>query len=84
MWRWAMPCEEPNSSAAENMALSKGWRNHRLSLIGAKRRSTLGSMNEHLVAELNVLWKMHLPTPLPGASWPSLPLRGLEDCTCNN
>lgn len=65
-------------------ALFKDWKNHRLSPDGAKGRSMLGCLNGHRIAVLNVLWKMQLSTPLPGASWPWLPLRGLEDCTCNN
>lgn len=28
-----MSCKEHNSSAAENVALSKGWRNHQLFMV---------------------------------------------------
>lgn len=72
------PCEEHNSPAESTRLLPRAGG---ISLVGAKSRSTPGS---HLVPQLNTLWKMHLPTPLPGASWPWPPPHGLEDCTCNN
>lgn len=73
-----MPCEEHNSPAESTRLCPRAGG---ISLVDAKSKSTPGS---HLVPELKTLWKMHLPTPLPGASWPWPPPRGLEDCTCNN
>lgn len=72
---------EEHTSPAESMGwrnLSKGWRN--LPCWCQEQIHTWISP----VPAVKTLWKMHLPTPLPGASWPWPPPRGLEGCTCNN